>query len=102
MIVKEGQNIFDVTIEAYGSINYLFDLLSDNGLNVDSELYSGMELIIDRTKGDNEIVNKIIKNNITLNNNLRELIEVVEEIIYRVTTDGKYRSTTDGNTRIII
>lgn len=43
--VKNGQNIFDVAIALYGSIEGLFDLLiSNRGLSMDTQLTAGMEL----------------------------------------------------------
>jgi hypothetical protein len=42
--VYEGQSIYDVAVQQYGSVEALFYLLADNNLNLDSNLKSGAEL----------------------------------------------------------
>lgn len=44
-IVKPNQNLFDVALHIYGSIEGLFDILiSNEGLNMNSELHTGQEI----------------------------------------------------------
>jgi len=81
MIAKEGQTVYDVCMQGYGDLEYLFKFLKDNGLTVNSDLGAGQELIIDETIGNIKIKEFIITNNIVLNNRTYETdIEVVEEI----------------------
>jgi len=47
-IVSEGQNLFDVAIETYGSIEGVFQLFADNELGFDHVLFSGQELLVNR------------------------------------------------------
>ena len=55
-MIKEGQNIFDFAIEKYGTIENIFDVIDDNGLTLNSELNSGMELNSNTfNKGNNDI-----------------------------------------------
>lgn len=43
--VRSGQNIYDVALTLHGSVEGIFDLLASNdGLTMETELYSGMEL----------------------------------------------------------
>ena len=59
--VFEGQGIFDIAIQEYGSIENTFDLLAENtSLVFDSSLSSGLELKVDTDdKGVSDVKNKI-------------------------------------------
>ena len=43
---RENQNIWDVTLQEFGDVEYLFTLLNDNSLNVNSKLRSGQNITI--------------------------------------------------------
>jgi hypothetical protein len=45
-IVTEGQSIYDVALQEYGSAEAVFDLLKDNNLTLDTTLVAGQELSI--------------------------------------------------------
>ena len=47
MTVKENQNIIDVCLQNYGSLESLFDLANDNSLSLNADLVVGQELTID-------------------------------------------------------
>lgn len=53
-IVSEGQDIFDVTLQRFGDIENLFDMLDGNeNFNLNSSLKSADEIIIDNeNKGE--------------------------------------------------
>lgn len=46
-MVKEGQNIFDVCLEKYGSIEFVFNLLIENKWKLSTNLSSGQEVNVD-------------------------------------------------------
>ena len=69
MIVKDGQNILDVCLQAFGSLEQLFILLNDNDLVVNNILRSGQDLTINNENiGDELIKNFVSLNNIVYNN----------------------------------
>jgi hypothetical protein len=71
MIVKGGQNIFDVTISETGNINNLFKILSENKINVDSQLISGQVISIPTTEN---IIEKFIISTIQNYQNITEYL----------------------------
>lgn len=68
--VKKSQNIYDVAVQIYGSIEGLFDLLiSNENLAVDSELKEGQELLFHPMFIQNsQILNKLNSDKIILAN----------------------------------
>ena len=61
--VKNNQNIFDVCLQHYGTLDNLFTMLSDNNLDLNSTLNSGQILIINNNLLGNELIKRtIIKN----------------------------------------
>ena len=46
IIVCEGQNILDICIQEYGSVEALVQLAIDNDLRIDADLTAGQELVI--------------------------------------------------------
>jgi len=67
--VKEGQNIFDVCLQNFGTLENLFDLLSVNNINVNSNLSSGQILVINNESVGNELIKStIIKENLVFVN----------------------------------
>ena len=68
-IVQDGQNIFDVTTEQFGTLEELFVLLIDNDLPVNTRIESGQELVINKVNvGDEDVKNFVVLKNITMNN----------------------------------
>ena len=82
MIVKarDNQNIFDVCIQEFGTLEQLFVLLSDNNLGANSKLKSGQELTVNKTNvGDEDVKDFVVLRNITLNNNQGEMLPPIAE-----------------------
>ena len=68
-IVQEGQNLFDVTTEQFGTLEELFTLLIDNDLPINTRIISGQELVINKIDvGDEDVKNFVVLKNITMNN----------------------------------
>ena len=73
--VKEGQNIFDITTESFGTLEELFTLLNDNNLAVNAKLISGQDLVINKINiGDENVKNFVVLRNITMNNDQGEKV----------------------------
>lgn len=77
--VKRNQNIYDVAVQIYGSVEGLFDLLiSNEGLAMDSELKEGQELVYHPVFIQNHsMLNKFANEKITLANGLAKEIPVI-------------------------
>lgn len=52
--IHSGQNILDICLQEYGSVEALMQLARDNNMSIDAELQAGQELLID----ENNIVDK--------------------------------------------
>lgn len=78
-IVKRNQNIYDVAVQIYGSVEGLFDLLiSNEGLSMDSELAEGQELVYHELFIQNKaILDKLTEDGITLANGLAREIPMI-------------------------
>lgn len=87
-IVKPNQNLFDVALHLYGSIEGLFDLLISNpDLNMTSELRYGQELAYHKEFVLNEsVVSEFGKQNITPSSGARKVYfkQTDEELIFIV------------------
>lgn len=67
--VLEGQNIFDISTQEFGSLEDLFVLLNDNSLSVNAKLISGEELTVNKVNvGDEDVKKFVVLKNITMNN----------------------------------
>lgn len=44
--VGQGQVLEDIAIQQYGTVEAVFILMEDNDLDLDSQLYTGQELVI--------------------------------------------------------
>jgi hypothetical protein len=70
MIAQDDQNILDITLSQFGTLDHLFTLINDNGLTFNSKLSSGQELIINNSGvGNNNIKNFVILHKVSYNNN---------------------------------
>ncbi|WP_420582094.1 hypothetical protein [Reichenbachiella sp.] len=58
--VNNGQNLLDIALQEYGSIEGIIQLARDNGLRVDDYLETGSTLLIDDTKVVNAKVLKYL------------------------------------------
>ena len=69
-------NLYDLILNEYGTIESMFLLLTDNDLSPNSEINANQELIVsidNLNKGNKDIKNFIIKNNIIYTNNSNAL-----------------------------
>jgi hypothetical protein len=90
--VRENQNLYDVYFQHFGDESGFSDFLSDNSLQIDSELSSRDVLAINNDGVGNEIIKRdIIKNNLLLAN---KFITLLGEAIQ--TQDGFFILTKDG------
>lgn len=69
LAVLEGQNIFDIGVQEFGTLENLFVLLNDNSLSANSKLISGQELTVNKINiGDENVKDFVVLRNITMNN----------------------------------
>jgi len=61
IVVKNGQTIWDITIQEYGDINQVFNLLTDNSLDYTSVLSSGQKLIINNEDKGNKSIQEFFQ-----------------------------------------
>ena len=74
-IILEGQNIFDIVSQEFGTLEQLFTLLNDNNLAVNTKLISGQELVVNKINvGDENVKNFVTLQNITMNNDQGEKV----------------------------
>ena len=70
--IKEGQSIFDITLQYFGTLEKIFDLLDSNNLNINSYLNSSQKLNISNfRKGNEEIKDYIKAGNYSINNDIQ-------------------------------
>lgn len=56
--IKSGQNIWDLTLQEFGDVEYLFTVLTDNDINPNQKLKSGQKITINNSNlGNNDIKN---------------------------------------------
>lgn len=68
-VVIEGQSIYDITIERYGTLEEIFEIIKTNGFTFNTLLNSGQKLNISNFGlGDEEIKDYYKRNNIKPNN----------------------------------
>ena len=51
--VELGQDIFDIAIQEYGSLEYVFKVVEDNALTIDEKLDAGSLLQFETKRDDN-------------------------------------------------
>jgi len=61
-VVQNGQSMFDVIIQFYGSLSFTQNFLDDNGFTIDDALVAGQTVIIDPTLVNLTIDNAIVNN----------------------------------------
>lgn len=67
--VLGGQNIFDICVQEFGTLEELFVLLIDNDLSVNTKLISGQQLTVNKVNIGNENVKDfVVLGDITMNN----------------------------------
>ena len=69
LAVLEGQNIFDIIVQEFGTLEQSFVLINDNDLSVNTKLISGQELTVNKVNvGDENVKDFVVLKNITMNN----------------------------------
>jgi hypothetical protein len=67
--VIDGQSIWDLSLQYFGSLKYAIDIISDNNLGFNTKLKSSQNITINNSNiGDNDIKNLYKFNGIVLNN----------------------------------
>ena len=85
--VNDGQGIFDICVQEFGTLEQIINLLTDNSLSFDSLLTSGQQLTINnQNKGINNIKNSYLLNNFFANNNAKKTKELANA--YNTTFDN--------------
>ena len=54
--VRSNQDIYDICLQEYGTLDFLGQLIDDNDLNFSGEINQGQELQINKVKNGNEDV----------------------------------------------
>lgn len=69
MIVQNNQNIFDIAMQEFGTLNEAFRMINDNDLTFNSKLRSSQELVINNEGvGDNNVKNFVILQKVKFTN----------------------------------
>jgi hypothetical protein len=64
IIVQPGQDIYDITLKLYGSLDFYLTVVQENNLNIDSELVAGQKITASNVLvGDSRIKEKYNKIN---------------------------------------
>lgn len=70
--VDEGQSLYDISLQYFGTIEQVFEVLDQNGFNLNTLINSGQQLNISATNiGDQEIKDFYASNNIRPNNDVQ-------------------------------
>lgn len=95
--VLDGQNIFDIAVQFYGSVEVgLFKLLDDNGLTLDSNIEAGQVLIIDDNIS-NTNTKYFQKEKIIINNtDYEDVPAIIEELSIIIISIGNEMRAGDG------
>ena len=99
--IKSSQTLFDISLQYYGSIERVFDVVNALGLDsIDSDP-TGKTLTI--TSTNNNIYQYCLRNGITMATNVSpKLVPPLILIVnYRVTSTGDQRITAAGDNRIV-
>lgn len=100
-LVNEGQNLFDVTLQNYGSLDAIFDLMGDNGFDINTDLRGGLVVTIDDSKvADRIYVNQLERSGVSVGGGdpiVDPLLETALQDDYSVfiTDDNNNRVTID-------
>jgi len=83
MKVESGQNTFDICLQEFGDMELLFEeVLIPNGLTLNSNLNADQELNINSSgKGDQELKDYVLINDLTINNRSIQGTQITENQI---------------------
>jgi LysM repeat protein len=93
--VSKGQCLIDIALQVYGSVEALFDLAIENGLEVDADIIPGQILqvsVVLPPTADPDIVDYYVANNIRVNSGA---VVNITEIL--VANDGTPIVTNEGD-----
>lgn len=95
--VLDGQNLFDIAIQNYGSLEQgLFKLLDDNNLTLDSNIEANQSILIDDSV-TNSNKKYFQKENIIINNiDFEDVPAIVEDLSVTVVSIGNELFAGDG------
>lgn len=69
LVVKNGQDIFDVVLQEFGTLDNLGQFITDNGLSINDYISSGQELTINNENtGELRVKNSFEKANFVVMN----------------------------------
>ena len=68
IIVQEGQSIFDLVIQHYGSLDFLVQFCFDNKIGIDTDLTAGQVVVVDETIGVKSVKEFFKLNALSANN----------------------------------
>lgn len=79
-IVQEGQNLYDVVLLKYGTLDNIFTIFVDNAsIDINTDLQALDELLIDtEVVGDNEIKGQYIRTTFITNNADADFIPFID------------------------
>lgn len=72
MRASDGQNMFDVCLQAYGELSSIIQLLSDNDLSLDDTVKGNQAFIVDSNAGNNDVKKFSVRSRIIFNNSTSE------------------------------
>lgn len=80
-IVQEGQSLYDVALQKYGTLDELFTIFVDNPtIDINTDLQALTELLIDDTiVGDEEIKGHYIRTTFITNNADENFLTIVDQ-----------------------
>lgn len=91
MIAEKEQNIFDVALSQFGTLDNVITLISDNNLTFNSKLNSGQELVINNSGVGNEKIKKnVTLQNVRYNNNQGASVPPLESGDYNSDYNNDY------------
>lgn len=70
-LIQEGQNIFDIAIQEFGGLEFIFNLLDDNNFTINTYLNASQILNISNSDlGNQDIKDYVKRNNYKINNGI--------------------------------
>lgn len=101
--ITSGQSLIDLSLQYYGTVESVFDLIEQLGLeSLDSDP-TGVNLTVTSDNTKNTVYQFCLKNNITIANKLSPPIpsDEIFDTLYRGTRGGDTRVVQGGDIRII-
>lgn len=101
--ISSNQSLMDLSLQYYGSVERVFDIITQLGVESLDSNPTGLNLTITTANTTNNVYQFCFKNNITIANKLSpELAQDLVPIVrYRVTTDSDSRIVQGGDFRIV-